>query len=133
MWPPAWEVASSFVGPDIPIGPLGGSLCAGNFAAYGRRVSFPAMGKKPKDRRGTAQTKRRPGASIRLTPVPHLRGPQLGGLGNQRKGAGGQGIGFRSMTATAEDLVTFEPYFYRLEARLLADSGSNAAQGNGVS
>ncbi len=27
----------------------------GDFAACGRRVSFPAMGKKPKDRRGTAQ------------------------------------------------------------------------------
>ena len=27
----------------------------GSFAACGRRVSFPAMGKKPKDRRGTAQ------------------------------------------------------------------------------
>ena len=27
----------------------------GSFAACGRRVSFPTMGKKPKDRRGTAQ------------------------------------------------------------------------------
>ena len=27
----------------------------GSFAACGRRVTFPAMGKSPKDRRGTAQ------------------------------------------------------------------------------
>ena len=28
-------------------------VCAGNFAACGRRGTFPAMGKHPKDRRGT--------------------------------------------------------------------------------
>ena len=59
-----------FVGPDALIGPLDGSFRRGNFAACGRRVSFPAMGKKPmaqatlscpfgaihlEDRRGTAQ------------------------------------------------------------------------------
>ena len=36
-----------FVGPDALIGPLDGSFRRGNFAACGRRVSFPAMGKKP--------------------------------------------------------------------------------------
>ena len=30
----------------------------GDFAACGRRVTFPAMGKSPKDRRGTAQDER---------------------------------------------------------------------------
>ncbi len=30
----------------------------GGFAACGRRVTFPAMGKSPKDRRGTAQNER---------------------------------------------------------------------------
>ena len=30
----------------------------GDFAACGRRVTFPAMGKSPKDRRGTAQNER---------------------------------------------------------------------------
>ena len=65
--------------------------------------------------------------------TPILRGPQLGKLGSYRKGAGGQGIGFRSMTAAAELPVTFGQCFYRLEARLLGWWGSSAAQGEGVS
>ena len=40
----------------------------GSFAACGRRVSFPAMGKKPKDRRGTAQDER--SALIFALPIP---------------------------------------------------------------
>ena len=52
------------------------------------RVSFPAMGKKPKDRRGTPQ-RRTPFANDGLPLGPHLRGPQLGDQGSQRKGAGG--------------------------------------------
>ena len=51
----------------------------------------------------------------------------------QRKGVGGQEIGFRSMTAAAELPVTFGQCFYRLEARLLGWWGSSAAQGDGVS
>ena len=39
--------------------------------------------------------------------TPILRGPQSGSLGGHRKGAGGQRIGFRSMTAAAEFPVTF--------------------------
>ena len=62
--------------------------------------------------------------------TPILRGPQLGKLGGYRKGAGGQGIGFRSMTAAAELPVTFGQCFYRLEARLLGWWGSSAAQGS---
>ena len=40
----------------------------GSFAACGRRVSFPAMGKKPKDRRGTAQDGH--SVSIFALPIP---------------------------------------------------------------
>ena len=47
--------------------------------------------------------------------TPILRGPQSGSLGGHRKGAGGQRIGFRSMTAAAEFPVTFGWYPYRLE------------------
>ena len=65
--------------------------------------------------------------------TPILRGPQLGKLGSYRKGAGGHGIGFRSMTAAAELPVTFGQCFYRLEARLLGWWGSSAAQRDGVS
>ena len=45
----------------------------GSFAACGRRVSFPAMGKKPKDRRGTAQDERS-ALIFALPPVPHYGG-----------------------------------------------------------
>ncbi len=65
--------------------------------------------------------------------TPFLRGRQLGKLGSHRKGAGGQRIGFRSITAAAELSVTFGWCFYRLEARLLAWRGSSAAQGDDVS
>ena len=77
----------------------------GGFAACGRRVTFPAMGKSPKDRRGTAQNERfalifahptpsGPSGHLPLTggvgPGPHFTGGrQLGDLGSQRKGAGG--------------------------------------------
>ena len=62
---------------------------------------------------------------------PILRGPQSGSLGSHRKGAGGQRIGFRSMTAAAEFPVTFGWYPYRLEARLLGWWGSSSAQRDG--
>ena len=42
-----------FVGPDALIGPLGGSFRWGDFAACGRRGTFPAMGKVPKGSPGT--------------------------------------------------------------------------------
>ena len=47
----------------------------------------------------------------------------------QRKGAGGHGIGFRSITAAAEKPVTFGRCFSWLEARLLGWWGSSSAQG----
>ena len=91
--------------------------------------------KEPKDARGQAQIDFGcASADMTLVPwTPILRGPQLGKLGGYRKGAGGQGIGFRSMTAAAELPVTFGQCFYRLEARLLGWWGSSAAQGSGVS
>ena len=46
---------------------------AGNFAACGRRGTFPAMGKHPKDRRGTPQ-RRTSFANDGLPPVPHYGG-----------------------------------------------------------
>ena len=64
-------------------------------------------------------------------PGPHLRGPQLGDQGSQRKGAGAQLNGSRSMTAAAERAVTFGSCFYRWTARLLSCLGSSAAQGIG--
>ena len=109
------------------------------------RVSFPAMGKKPmaratlscpfgaihlENRRGTPQ-RRTPFANDGLPPGPHLRGPQLGDQGSQRKGAGAQLNGSRSMTAAAERAVTFGSCFYRWTARLLSCLGSSAAQGIG--
>ena len=48
----------------------------GDFAACGRRVSFPAMGKKPKDRRGTAQDGHFV-SIFALPPVPHYGGYPL--------------------------------------------------------
>ena len=48
-------------------------VCAGNFAACGRRGTFPAMGKHPKDRRGTPQ-RRTSFANDGLPPVPHYGG-----------------------------------------------------------
>ena len=48
----------------------------GSFAACGRRVSFPAMGKKPKDRRGTAQDGHFV-SIFALPPVPHYGGRVL--------------------------------------------------------
>ena len=67
-------------------------------------------------------------AHIRPPPgPPFYGGRQLGSLGGHRKGAGGQRIGFRSMTAAAEFPVTFGWYPYRLEARLLGWWGSSSA------
>ena len=54
----------------------------GSFAACGRRVSFPAMGKKPKDRRGTAQDGHC--VSIFAYPTPSVASrhlPLTGGVG----------------------------------------------------
>ena len=48
----------------------------GDFAACGRRVTFPAMGKSPKDRRGTAQDERF-ALIFALPPVPHYEGRKL--------------------------------------------------------
>ena len=71
-------------------------------------------------------------ASMPLPPGPPFYGDrQLGSLGGHRKGAGGQRIGFRSMTAAAEFPVTFRWYPYRLEARLLGWWGSSSAQRDG--
>ena len=71
-------------------------------------------------------------ASMPLPPgPPFYGGRQLGSLGGHRKGAGGQRIGFRSMTAAAEFPVTFGWYPYRLEARLLGWWGSSSAQRDG--
>ena len=71
-------------------------------------------------------------AHIRPPPgPPFYGGRQLGSLGGHRKGAGGQRIGFRSMTAAAEFPVTFGWYPYRLEARLLGWWGSSSAQRDG--
>ena len=73
-------------------------------------------------------------AHIRPPPgPPFYGGRQLGSLSGHRKGAGGQRIGFRSMTAAAEFPVTFGWYPYRLEARLLGWWGSSSAQRDGVS
>ena len=53
-------------------------------------------------------------AHIRPPPgPPFYGGRQLGSLSGHRKGAGGQRIGFRSMTAAAEFPVTFGWYPYR--------------------
>ena len=59
---------------------------------------------------------------------PILRGPPMREAGNHRKGAGGHGIGFRSITAAAERPVTFGWHFSWLKARLLRGLGSSAVQ-----
>ena len=70
--------------------------------------------------------------SYSLTPwTPFYGGRQFGKLGGHRKGAGGQGIGFRSITAAAELPVTFGRCSYWLEARLLGWRGSSWAQRDG--
>ena len=61
--------------------------------------------------------------------TPFYEDRQLGCLGSQRKGAGGQGIGFRSITAAAGRPVNFGCFFYRWRARLLGGWGSSLAQG----
>ena len=70
----------------------------GGFAACGRRVTFPAMGKSPKDRRGTAQDEHfvlifafpipsglRP-SSLPLLAFGHF--PRTGGIGPLTRGVG---------------------------------------------
>ena len=82
-----------------------------------RRVSFWMPRKKPKRHQGAAQDERF--ALIFAAPGPHFYGGrQLGKLGGYRKGAGGQGIGFCSITAAAEFPATFGRCSYWLEARL---------------
>ena len=49
----------------------------GSISPLRRRVTFPAMGKSPKDRRGTPQ-RRTPFANDGLPPVPHYGGYPLG-------------------------------------------------------
>ena len=49
---------------------------------------------------------------------PPLRGPPMREAGSQRKGAGGQRTGLRSITAAAELSVTFRDCSYRWKARL---------------
>ena len=52
----------------------------------------------------------------------------MGKLTRRRKGAGGQGIGFQSITAAAAEFsVTFGLWFYRLGARLWGRWGSSCA------
>ena len=91
--------------------------------------------KSPKSRQGTSADRLRLRLSrYELVPwTPILRGPQLGKLGGYRKGAGGQGIGSRSMTAAAECPVTFGARSSWMGSRLLGWWGSSAAQGDGVS
>src|SRR5699024_4645662 len=70
--------------------------------------------------------------SYSLTPwTPILRGPPIRKLLHHRKGAGGQGIGYRSMPAAAEFPVTFGWSSSWREARLLGRWGSSAAQMDG--
>ena len=60
----------------------------GSFAAGGRRVTFPTMGKSPKDRRGTAQD----GHCVSifaLPPVPRYGGYPLGQAENFRRAKSG--------------------------------------------
>ena len=99
-----------------------------------RRVSFWMPRKKPKRHQGAAQDERfalifahpTPSVATRHLPLtggvgpgPHFYGGrQLGKLGGYRKGAGGQGIGFCSITAAAEFPATFGRCSYWLEARL---------------
>ena len=99
---------------------------AGDFAACGRRVSFWMPRKKPKRHQGAAQDERF--ALIFAAPGPHFTGPPMREAGNHRKGAGGHGIGFRSITAAAERPVTFGWHFSWLKARLLRGLGSSAVQ-----
>ena len=126
-----------FVGPDALIGPLDGSFRRGiSPPAGGRGVPPCGAGffldaqKETKEAPG-----RRSGRTLRVHIrgpwTPFLRGRQLGKLSGHRKGAGGQRIGFRSMTAAAEFPVTFGWYPYRLEARLLGWWGSSSAQRDG--
>ena len=56
----------------------------GSFAACGRRVPFPAMGKSPKDRRGTAQDGHFV-SIFALPPVPRYGGYLLGQAENFRR------------------------------------------------
>ena len=94
-----------------------------------RRVSFWMPRKKPKRHQGAAQDER---FALRFAaPGPHFYGGrQLGKLGGYRKGAGGQGIGFCSITAAAEFPATFGRCSYWLEARLLGWWGSSCAAGD---
>ena len=83
-----------------------------------------------RNQRGT-RARLRMSASRSYSPPldPILRGPPMREAGNHRKGAGGHGIGFRSITAAAEKPVTFGRCFSWLEARLLGWWGSSSAQG----
>ena len=82
-----------------------------------------------RNQRGT-RARLRMSASRSYSPPldPILRGPPMREAGNHRKGAGGHGIGFRSITAAAERPVTFGWYFSWLKARLLRGLGSSAVQ-----
>ena len=82
-----------------------------------------------RNQRGT-RARLRMSASRSYSPPldPILRGPPMREAGNHRKGAGGHGIGFRSITAAAERPVTFGWCFSWLEARLLGWWGSSSAQ-----
>ena len=123
----------------------------GDFAACGRRVTFPAMGKKPmaqatlscpfgaihlENRRGTPQRRTlfaNDGVPYPLWPFgpsPPDRGSRPPGAVNA-KARVAQLNGSRSMTAAAERAVTFGSCFYRWTARLLSCLGSSAAQGIG--
>ena len=68
------------------------------FAACGRRGTFPAMGKYPKDRRGTPQ-RRTSFANDGFPPVPHYGGHPLGWAEHFRRAKSGV-LGCGSFRAT---------------------------------
>ena len=82
-----------------------------------------------RNQRGT-RARLRMSASRSYSPPldPILRGSPMREAGNHRKGTGGHGIGFRSITAAAERPVTFGWHFSWLKARLLRGLGSSAVQ-----
>ena len=109
-------------------------------------MTFWTPKKSPKKRQGVCAD--RLSADMTLVPIPsglrpypldkgsrpldpYLRGPPMRRFSVDAKARAAQLIGFPSITATAESLVTFRWTFSRLEARLLADSGSSAAQRDG--
>ena len=94
---PAVSVVSSFCRARRLGAPIL-EVFAGSFAACGRRVTFPAMGKSPKDRRGTPQ-RRTSFANDGFPPVPHYGGHPLGWAEHFRRAKSGV-LGCGSFRAT---------------------------------